>query len=207
MAKVSQKYNDITRFNLVDAVQKRIGEKSFAFVTDAVRAASEHLAVDEVRKVKMDYMDVTGNMFASMGFLVSRYDRKRHKMLQSRPYAPIASRGKRPTRQALSFGEFYDLPKYYSGEPNDDPKMRAWGRTRFADNGSVSGVQERQQFIQDLTSKSCGKSTDFWTVYCFVAMPYARFVEYKHGFSKGAGYARIMAEIVRGEMVANSKIR
>lgn len=180
---------------LVEIVQKKIAEKTFKKIADATKYASEVLKVRSNRQNILGFYDVTGNMFKSLGFLVTRYDPKNNRLVESRQYAPGSGQPS-PTRPTLGFidgePEYYDQPTYYGGDPVTGKPFRA-----RLDMGGLSGAEERKKFINELKASAKGLSPKFWTTHCFVAIPYGRYVEAMHNMTAGEGIAHEMANLVR----------
>lgn len=169
---------------LIDAVQLRIGKGTFAMATKAVKYASDELADVNQRRKMLKFYDVTGNTFASIGFTVSRFDPKSGRRMESRNYAPISGK-KRPTRDTLGPGERYNsgsnsrLTRYYSGYEFGDKPFAPSMQTNESWGGR-SGIEERMKVIEQLKGYQKGGQGNYWKIYAYIGIPYAKYLEAKH---------------------------
>lgn len=215
---VEYRWNEITgkvkrmtsdkQISITAAVHDRLGQLLFKGACEAADESVEVIGAPDWLFRKTGIHHITGNLFASMGVLVTRFDGNRFR--QSRQYAPIARNKKRPTRSGLGKGERYNqgegshLQKYYDGTRihyiigDDCDFMKVYrGRTNAK---RIRGSEERAKFLQGFTKGKNLSGSPFYQIVCFVAMPYARYVETIHKVSITQAMAYEVRQSLKGHI-------
>ena len=188
------------QYLFADHIGSKIGEMTFKKACEIVEETCEVVSAKDWLERRTGIHYVTGNLFASMGFLVTRNAGDR--FMRSRYYAPYNRSGLgRPTRKGLGKGERYNLPYYYGGEgaykliegvlvPPYVGKMNASG---------LYGPTERDKFIRYMTT-SKQKGSNFYQIVCFVAMPYANYVGSIHNTNVTIEMFKEVQQSMKGAM-------
>lgn len=191
-----------------EAVKEVAAAKTFEMAVQAAKDASEWITPEA-----MPFHNITGNLYRSMGFLITRYDTKKGRAMRNRTVTPATINHAKPaTRLSLRRGEMYKLPKNYLGDlsgysehfSNDDYKMakELSVQTPFVGRvggGNYSGNEMRKRAIQEFTGQNVGKFGEtLWRCYAFVAMPYTKHVEAVHNIRLGVMMADMYKQMLKG---------
>lgn len=184
---------------LSQAIRDVAGKNTYRMMQKAVQwTAKEHLSDPKTAAGILGYSyNITGNLYASIGFLMTRYDANQQRRMRSYWTSPMGK--KKPLRNILKEKEPFLGKVFYDGTPAFEHPYVAM--TRFGNTYQTTGDRLRMEFVQKLLSSQADKARGqfMWSLNIFIAAPYARVVEASHGHERGA-FVMAIADLVRSNI-------
>lgn len=193
------RYNDAIG-TLGDIVREKAYTKSRKIFVKAMSIASSYIS--SVWKYGLGFHHVTGNMFSSLGIAVVGENPKT-KHLTITHTAPFKrSSGFKVTRDILAHREEYNLEKYADGTDVKDLGKPYKGET--GKGAGMSGSDLRMEYVREIRSTVYrGRAKNrMYTLYAFIAVPYASKVNVKQGETNNFFQDRIMPLVIAGMKTA-----
>lgn len=198
------RYNDAIG-TLGDIVREKAYTKSRKIFMSAMSNSTSYISA--VWKYGLGFHHVTGNMFSSLGIAVIGVNPKtKHiTITHSAPFKRAS--GFHVTRDILDRRETYDLEKYADGTD-----VASLGKPYVGETGGAAGETGsdlRMRYVQEIrNTRYMGRSKNrMYSLYAFIAVPYASKVNVKRGEASNFFQERIMPLLVAGmkTAIADSK--
>lgn len=151
--------------------RKRMGEMVVMSSWKRICRAAR-IVVETIQEYRLPFYEVTGNLAESIGVVVIGTNRRRDTLTVGRQYAP-AGNSRHHIREPLARGEMFDKPVYKSGMPATGPQGNWKPFIATTEGGTMTGSQQRMQYIKHLRTVRIDARNTLFTLYAFAAMPYA----------------------------------
>ena len=193
------RYNDAIG-TLGDIVREKAYTKSRKIFMSAMSNSTSYIS--SVWKYGLGFHHVTGNMFSSLGIAIVGVNQKTKHLTVTHSAPFKKASGFHVTRDILNRREAYDLEKYADGTNVASLGKPYVGET--GDAGGETGSDLRMRYVQGIRSSRYGgrAKNSMYTLYAFIAVPYASKVNVKRGETLNFFQDRIMPLVVAGMKTA-----